>query len=234
MDRDAAHWARDLAELKAQVGACDTSASIDADRRALRPLHVDAASAAASTAQLLLAPTRDAAHPGARACRARRRERPMTCATVGIGAHRATSKQRVDTGPGGDAVDVLRQRRSPAAGCRIGPGGDRRGARRRAARFADLRVIVKGRLIAEGNYFSRQSKLFVLDDGGRRLEVQPWLPKSAPPSRGDADPARTQADFLDHQVELTGVLRVGAAGNPAGNPPPGIRFEVTSARIVPP
>jgi hypothetical protein len=98
------------------------------------------------------------------------------------------------------------------------------------ARFADLRVTVKGRLIAEGNYFSRQSKLFVLDEGGRRLEVQPWLPKSAPPPRGDADPVRTQADFLDHQVELTGVLRVGAAGNP----PPGIRLEVTSARIVTP
>jgi hypothetical protein len=28
MDRDAEHWARDLASLKAQVGACDTSAPI--------------------------------------------------------------------------------------------------------------------------------------------------------------------------------------------------------------
>jgi len=28
MDRDAAHWARDLSALKAQVGTCDTTAAI--------------------------------------------------------------------------------------------------------------------------------------------------------------------------------------------------------------
>jgi hypothetical protein len=28
MDRDATHWAADLAELKAEVGACDTGAAI--------------------------------------------------------------------------------------------------------------------------------------------------------------------------------------------------------------
>ena len=40
MDRDAEHWARDLAALKAQVGTCDTNAPIVADRRAVRRLHL--------------------------------------------------------------------------------------------------------------------------------------------------------------------------------------------------
>ena len=64
IDRYAAHRARDLADLKAQVGACDTAA-IHADRRPLRPLHLDVR---ARPRQRIAAAgaDADAAHPGAR------------------------------------------------------------------------------------------------------------------------------------------------------------------------
>ena len=41
MDRDADHWARDLAALKADVGTCETTAPITADRRAVGRVHLD-------------------------------------------------------------------------------------------------------------------------------------------------------------------------------------------------
>ena len=99
-------------------------------------------------------------------------------------------------------------------------------------RFAGRPVTVRGRLIAEGNYFSRNSKLFLVDDEARRLEVRPWLPRSTPPPRGDAQPAGppTQADFLDQRVELTGRLRPATTEAAPAAP----ALEVTSARILPP
>ena len=56
MDRDAEHWARDLAGLKAQVGTCDTSAPIAPTARS-RAISPGPARAAACRESVLLAPT---------------------------------------------------------------------------------------------------------------------------------------------------------------------------------
>ena len=57
MDRDADHWARDLAALKAQVGACDTDGADHADRRAVGRVHLDVRRGPRPRL-VLLAPTR--------------------------------------------------------------------------------------------------------------------------------------------------------------------------------
>ena len=64
MDRDADHWARDLAALKADVGACDTTAPIAATG-ALSGEFTWTCARGRVQGSVLLAPTRDATHPGA-------------------------------------------------------------------------------------------------------------------------------------------------------------------------
>ena len=58
MDRDAEHWARDIAGLKAQVGACDTSAPI-APTGALSGEFTWTCATGRVRGELLLAPTPD-------------------------------------------------------------------------------------------------------------------------------------------------------------------------------
>ena len=100
------------------------------------------------------------------------------------------------------------------------------------AALAGRPIVVSGKLVGEGNYFSRRSKLFLVDDADRRIEVTPWLPRSIPPRQDDSRPAPpTQADFLDQRVQLTGVLRVGRAADAAA---PTLTLEVTTAKIVRP
>jgi hypothetical protein len=98
----------------------------------------------------------------------------------------------------------------------------------RPDRFAGADVKVVGRLTGEGNYFSRKRKIVLLDQD-RRLEVIPWLAWSTPPPRSDTDRQQpTMADFLDERVELRGRLRQ------SGDADATWRFEVMSARILPP
>jgi hypothetical protein len=100
-------------------------------------------------------------------------------------------------------------------------------------RFVEVEVVVTGKLVAEGNYFSRSRRTFLAGANGQQIEVLPWLPLSAPPPRSDTDkgPA-TLADFLDQTVELRGMLR-RTPGDTTGPHEP-YRFTVRSARIVPP
>jgi len=58
MDRDADHWARDIAGLKAQVGTCDTSAAI-APSGALSGEFTWMCTTGRVHGELLLAPTPD-------------------------------------------------------------------------------------------------------------------------------------------------------------------------------
>jgi hypothetical protein len=91
---------------------------------------------------------------------------------------------------------------------------------------ADLKIV--GRLASEGNFFSRNRKFFLVDDGQQRIEVKPWLPLSTPPPRSDsASQATTMADMIDQRVELRGGLRRVADASRSW------QFIVTSAQPAP-
>jgi hypothetical protein len=102
-------------------------------------------------------------------------------------------------------------------------------------RFDGVEVTVIGRLIAEGNYFSRNRKAYLVGESGERLEVKPWVPLSSPPPRNASDKQpETLADYLDQQVELRGVLRRAEATATAAKAAATIVLDVKSAKILKP
>jgi hypothetical protein len=100
-------------------------------------------------------------------------------------------------------------------------------------RYGGVEVTISGKLISEGNYFSRSRKVYLVGESGDRLEVKPWVPLSSPPPRNASDKQpETLADYLDQQVELRGVLRSTKATVPPANAPATIVLDVKSAKIL--
>lgn len=109
-----------------------------------------------------------------------------------------------------------------------------RDIRQAPERYDGVEVTVSGRLIGEGNYFSRNRKVYLVGESGDRLEVKPWVPLAAPPPRNASDKqAETLADYLDQRVELRGVLR-RAEPTATAKAPATIVLNVKSARILRP
>ena len=102
-----------------------------------------------------------------------------------------------------------------------------------ADRFVGTPIVVAGKLVAQGNYFSRDRRVFLQSSTGEQVEVQPWLPLSVPPAQNEkaAQPA-TLADFLGKNVELRATVRsTPDSMRPRRDP---YYLEVTSAKILGP
>jgi hypothetical protein len=107
---------------------------------------------------------------------------------------------------------------------------------REPERFSRQEVKVTGRLTSDGNYFSRNRKIWLTAPSGERVEVTLWLPLSSPPPRSESAPGiPTLADYLDQNVELQGVFRrMEAAPGAAPKSGAGFVLDVKSAKILRP
>jgi hypothetical protein len=100
-------------------------------------------------------------------------------------------------------------------------------------RFVGTEIRVRGRLNAQGNYFSRDHRVFLTDEKGHRIYVRPFLPLSVPPGRSDQidGKPRTMSDVLGEHVELRGRLRTPKVEGSTEMRP---IFEVSSYVLSPP